>query len=158
MIRLAWARPCLALALILVSRPGLAGCWQAAGSRYRIDPWLLWSIARVESGGNPAAIHQNGDGSYDIGLMQINSRHLPRLARYGYSERLLLDNPCASVMAAAWLLAGMIRQFGYSWRAVGAYNAGTAPGRDPARERYARKIWQTYRAERARAGFDDESM
>ncbi|MBV8047788.1 MAG: lytic transglycosylase domain-containing protein [Paludibacterium sp.] len=149
-------RYALLLCLALFARPALAGCWQEAGSRYQIDPWLLWSIAKVESGFNPRAIHRNRDGSYDIGLMQINSRHLPRLARYGYDERLLLDNPCASVMVGGWILAGFMRQYGDGWRAIGAYNAGTAPGRDRLRDAYAQKVWRVYLATRART-FRDES-
>lgn len=135
----------VAVSLLWYCQAASAFCWTEAGERYQVDPRLLWAIAKVESNFRLDARNRNRDGSYDIGLMQINSRHLPTLARYGYSERLLQQNGCASVMAAGWVLAGMIRTFGYNWRAVGAYNAGTAAGRDSARDRYARKVWQVYR-------------
>ncbi|BEV73034.1 MULTISPECIES: lytic transglycosylase domain-containing protein [unclassified Paludibacterium] len=134
----------LALGLGLASQPSLAWCWKEAGSRYQIDPRLLWAIAKVESGFNPRAVNRNRDGSVDIGLMQVNSRHLAELKKYGYTERELMENPCAAVMAGSWILAGMIQHYGYNWRAVGAYNAGTAPDRDSLRNRYAQKVWQTY--------------
>ena len=121
--------------------PAHAWCWRAAGARYGIDPRLLWSIAKVESGMDPQAINRNTDGSIDIGLMQINSRHLAEL---GYSQQTLIANPCASVMAGAWVLGGMIRKYGYTWRAVGAYNAGVGNAREAGRARYARKVWQTW--------------
>ncbi len=34
---------------------------------------LLRSIAEAESGLNPAAINRNSNGTYDFGVMQINS-------------------------------------------------------------------------------------
>nr|QBJ27750.1 cell invasion protein [Plesiomonas shigelloides] len=37
-----------------------------------------------------------------------------------------------------------MQRYGYSWEAVGAYNAGTAPERYTMRMRYANKIWERY--------------
>jgi len=101
-------------------------CWQEAGNRYQIAPALLYAIARTESALNPAASHRNHDGSVDIGLMQINSAWLPTLAAYGISERDLF-RPCTSIHVGAWLLARNFQRFGYTWEAVGAYNAAS-PG------------------------------
>jgi len=121
-----------------------ANCWQVAASRYHIDPLLLYAIAKVESGLNPSARNLNSDGSHDIGLMQINSRHLPALASFGITEQQLLTQPCTSVVVGAWILAGFIRQTGYGWQAVGAYNAGTSTQRDARRARYAAAVWRYY--------------
>ncbi|MBN2975380.1 invasion protein IagB [Pseudomonas fluorescens] len=136
----------LRIALTLLSLSGLAqaDCWQLAASRYHIDPLLLYAIAKVESGLNPSARNINRDGSQDIGLMQINSRHLPALARFGISEQHLLTQPCTSVLAGAWILAGFIREQGYGWQAVGAYNAGARPDRQAQRSRYALAVWRYY--------------
>ncbi|NJD34799.1 MAG: lytic transglycosylase domain-containing protein, partial [Betaproteobacteria bacterium] len=59
--------------------PALA-CWDDAAQRYQVSSALLYAIARTESGLNPLAIGRNGNGSRDIGLMQINSAWLPTLA------------------------------------------------------------------------------
>ncbi|KPA87376.1 soluble lytic murein transglycosylase-like protein [Pseudomonas asplenii] len=144
----------LALAALFNVSSGLANCFQDAGERYRIDPLLLYAIAQVESGLNPRARHDNRDGSRDIGLMQINSRHLPALAAFGIAERNLQEEPCTSVMAGAWILARFVQRLGYGWQAVGAYNAGTASERDARRERYAQQVWAYYAKllERRRAG------
>ncbi|WP_017902398.1 lytic transglycosylase domain-containing protein [Pseudomonas asplenii] len=134
----------LALATLFSVTGGLANCFQDAGERYRIDPLLLYAIAQVESGLDPRARHDNRDGSRDIGLMQINSRHLPTLAAFGIAERNLQEEPCTSVMAGAWILARLVQQLGYGWQAVGAYNAGTASERKTRREHYARQVWAYY--------------
>ena len=121
-----------------------ANCWQVAGSRYHIDPLLLYAITKVESNLNPSARNVNRDGSYDIGLMQINSRHLSALARFGITEQTLLSQPCTSVIVGAWVLAGFIREKGYGWHAVGAYNAGLRPDRNERRALYAASVWRYY--------------
>jgi soluble lytic murein transglycosylase-like protein len=132
------------LAALLWVNGAHANCWQLAGSRYHIDPLLLYAIAKVESNLTPSARNFNSDGSHDIGLMQINSRHLPILAQLGITEQHLLTQPCTSVIVGAWVLAGFIREKGYDWQAVGAYNAGTRPGRDARRTRYAAAVWRYY--------------
>ncbi|MCZ8438960.1 transglycosylase SLT domain-containing protein [Achromobacter xylosoxidans] len=119
-------------------------CFEAAGARYRIDPLLLYAIAQVESRMQPAAVNHNRDGSVDYGVMQINSVHLPRLKQRGIDARRLLDEPCTAVHVGASILADMISRLGYSWDAVGAYNAGAAQGRAAARGRYAAKVWERY--------------
>lgn len=137
---------CLALSsgMALGAASAQAQCWQEAAERYHIDPLLLYAIAEVESGLRNDARNINLDGSYDIGLMQINSRHLPRLASFGITEARLSTEACTSIMAGAWILAQFIQKMGYGWQAVGAYNAGGASDRGFLRERYAQKVWRHY--------------
>ncbi|QIU92625.1 type III secretion system invasion protein IagB (plasmid) [Yokenella regensburgei] len=120
-----------------------ADCWEYAGNMFNVSPRLLLAIAQQESSLNPDAINRNVDGTLDIGLMQINSYHLPRLQTLGIDKEKLLD-PCISVIVGASILADMIVRYGYSWEAVGAYNAGTSPKLHSRRMRYARKVWLNY--------------
>jgi soluble lytic murein transglycosylase-like protein len=102
-----------------------AACFEEAGLLHRVDPQLLCAIAMVESSGNPEAMnlgHLERTGSFDIGLMQINSGHLGTLARWKIGKRELTDG-CISAKVAAWILADLYKRFGESWEAVGAYNA-----------------------------------
>lgn len=110
-------------------------CFDRAGRSYAVAPELLRAIARQESSMNPRAFNRNRDGSVDIGLMQINSRWLPLLARHGIRPAELWE-PCVNVMVGAWVLAGNFRTLGYTTRALGAYNAAH-PAR---REAYARQV------------------
>jgi soluble lytic murein transglycosylase-like protein len=122
-----------------------ANCWVDAAQRHRVDPWLLYAIAKQESGLNPSARGSNANGSYDIGLMQINSSHLPVLQRYGIGEQHLYD-PCVSIHVGAWILGANFQRMGYGWDAVGAYNAKSPEKR----VRYAWKVFQ--QLEKTRSG------
>lgn len=124
-----------------------ADCFEHHAARFGLDPALLRAIAWVESGGRPGAIndsHAPRTGSRDIGLMQINSRWLPKLAARGIAEQDLL-RPCTSIEIAAWLLHDLVRRYGNSWDAVGAYNAActSLAAREcaAARGRYAWKVY-----------------
>ncbi len=111
-------------AIVLIAASPAHACWDEAATRYGVSPELLYAIARTESGLNPQAIGRNRNGSRDIGLMQINSAWLPALAAHGISERDLFD-PCTSIQVGAWILAGNVQRLGYTWEAVGAYNAAS---------------------------------
>ena len=70
-----------------------AFCYAEAGSRYGVSPRLLQAISQGESNFNPVAVNQNTNGSYDFGLMQINSSWEPTLRRMGIAWESLAD-PC----------------------------------------------------------------
>jgi soluble lytic murein transglycosylase-like protein len=124
------------VALLLVSRSAHA-CWEEAANRHHVNPYLLYAIAKTESSLNPLAVNRNKNGSYDVGLMQINSVWFPTLRRYGITEEQLYQ-PCVSIHVGAWILAQNMQRLGNSWNAVGAYNAAS-PAR---RELYAMKVYR----------------
>lgn len=98
----------------------LGFCFEDSALKYGLNPQLLRTIAKVESGLNPNAININKDGSRDIGLMQINSRWLSKLR---ITQKELLSNPCLNVEVGALILGECIKKYGYTWQAVGCYNA-----------------------------------
>lgn len=125
----------------LLSAAALSGqanaCWEEAAARYGVNAHILYAIAKTESSLNPRAINRNKNGSYDIGLMQINSSWFPTLRKYGVEEQHLLE-PCVSIHVGAWILAQNIQRLGNSWDAVGAYNSS----KPEIRHRYAQKVYK----------------
>lgn len=112
-------------------------CWEEAAAKYNVNPHLLYAIAKTESSMNPKAINRNKNGSYDIGLMQINSSWFPTLRKYGLDEQHLYD-PCVSIHIGAWILAQNMQRLGNSWEAVGAYNSS----KPEIRQKYAMKVYK----------------
>lgn len=87
---------------------------------YDVPPLLLWSIAKNESGLDPYAVNVNKNGTYDYGLMQINSFWEDLIGEESWNA---LRNPCHNVKVGAWILALCIEEFGYRWKAVGCYHS-----------------------------------
>ncbi len=129
-----------------------APCMESAARYYSLPIALLRAI-RAQEGGSAGAWSLNTDGSVDYGVMQINSRWLPRLEQRGYTARALVYDACASIVAGAWILAHALadhdawNRTGVNptvyWRAIGNYHSRT-----PQLNRtYAEQIWARYRRE-----------
>lgn len=136
-------------------------CYVAAAYRYELPEELLVAMASVESSHNPRAIAHANNGTYSVGLMQINSSWFPTLAAYGIEEKDLW-NPCTNIQVGAWILRQEVDRYGYSWEAIGAYYAGSYTEKNyhwkvrHYRE-YAKKVlarWKAIVAKRARKAPD----
>lgn len=145
------------MSLILTAAlAGSVNCWAAAAYRYQVPAELLYAMGSVESSHNPKARAVANDGTYSVGLMQINSSWFPALQKYGIEEDQLWE-PCVNIQVGAWILRQEVDRYGYSWEAIGAYYAGaynTKNYRWKIRHyrEYAVKVldrWQRMRAKRA---------
>lgn len=119
----------------LIATNSWAFCFEEAGSMYGVSPVLLYAIAKIESNFNPKAINKNSNGTYDYGVMQINSIHYKTLGKELWMS---LSDPCTNIKVGAWVLAQCIKRHGQTWEAVGCYNAMS---RDK-RKKYAWKVHQ----------------
>lgn len=117
-------------------------CISEAGKKFQIDPMIIYLIMQKESALNPKAISVNRNKSFDMGLMQVNSFWLEKLKTYRI-EKNDLFHPCTNIFVGTWILAQSIQVYGRTWRAVGAYNAGTSntTQSDLLRKKYARDIF-----------------
>lgn len=118
--------------LLMTPATSIAFCFDEAGQKYGVSPWVLWAIAKAESSFDPVAVNRNKNGSVDVGLMQINSCWADRL---GPTWNDLFD-PCTNVMTGAWVLRQCVNEYGNTWLAVGCYHSRTPSRRDA----YASKI------------------
>lgn len=115
--------------------PPYVGCFYTSSRKYGVPVDLLMAIAQTESSFRHDIKGQLGWGA-DHGLMQINDWWVPRLRKKFNITLTDLYNPCTNIEVASWILAHNFVQFGYSWRAVGAYNAVT----EYKRVRYINKV------------------
>ncbi len=100
-------------------------CFFTAGGRYGVDPYLLASIAKVESSLNPKAINTNADGSQDYGLMQINSYWVKKYK----IPREWLFNACYNIHMGAMVLRHCQDRYPDSLiKTIDCYNKGKPVG------------------------------
>lgn len=130
--------------LALMPSSARAFCFEEAGFMYGINPSLLQAIANVESNFNASAVHTNKNGTVDLGLMQINSAWLDVLK---LDKERLMQDACYNVKTGASILKNCMDRWGYTWRAVGCYNASS----DFKRSRYSRKIYSALIKEKGRS-------
>lgn len=134
------ARYVLAIAFVLLAAPYVfAFCFEEAGERYGISPRLLWAIAKAESNFNATAVNYNNNGSFDYGVMQINSSWYREL---GADRWMRLGDACYNVNVGAWILSKCVQRYGYTWAAVGCYN-GLSKDKGV---RYTNRIYRALRA------------
>jgi soluble lytic murein transglycosylase-like protein len=127
--------PILMLLIAAEAAAAIPCTWEAAAARYGTNAQVLYAIAQQESSLNPRAINKNVDGSVDFGLMQINSRWLPQLEKFGITANHLFD-PCINLHVGAYILALSMQRHGNTWQAIGSYHSSTPARRD----RYAQSI------------------
>ena len=138
-------RALLLLVIFSFIKPCLAGgqqfdeCFDSASQKYSVNKDILKAIAKTESNFNPVAINGNSNGTQDIGLMQINTFWLPKLAQYQITRQSLFDG-CTSIHVGAWVLSQNVATHGATWKAVGAYNASSTE----LQKKYAAKVYANY--------------
>lgn len=105
-------------------------CMALVASWNHLPPRVLPAIQAVE-GGRIGLVHENSDGSEDLGLMQVNTRWILPLARYTgrpapMIRARLLDNACFGIAAAGAIMAAYLaEEKGNLMRAVGDYHSHT---------------------------------
>ncbi len=86
-----------------------AACLLMASSAYDVPPQVMVGILNVEGGHIGQEVGPNGNGTYDLGPMQVNTHWLPQLSRYWKVDRKtarkwVRDDGCVNLHVAAWIL------------------------------------------------------
>lgn len=76
-------------------------------------------------GGKPGQALRNENGSWDMGPYQINTCHVPELARRGIDPLMMLTDARFNVVFAGYLLRTHLDRTGDIWAAIGAYHSRT---------------------------------
>lgn len=100
-------------------------CINQASIAHHVPATLLLAIMKKENGRNGQAV-RNKDGTYDLGVMQVNTRWVKKLSQYGYTSHDLQFNPCKNVMAGSWILANSLADGKNVWAGIGNYHSHTS--------------------------------
>lgn len=105
--------------------------YERYGKQYGISPKLLKAIAKVESGGQPGIV---GDDGESVGLFQIQPKwHAKRL-----KEGETLYDPEVNIRVACEILTELMDQYATLDEVLTAYNCGHGDG---SRE-YANRVYE----------------
>ena len=107
-----------------------ASCIYSAAHAYRVPPQAITSIMSVEGGHQGQAVGPNINGTYDLGLMQVNSRWVPQLAQiwhvnYRTAYAALRDNNCENIYVGTWILKQNIAGTGSLSSGIAHYHSAT---------------------------------
>lgn len=105
-------------------------CMALSAALHNLPPEVLPAIHNVE-GGKVGTVSRNRNGTEDLGVMQINTIWVPRLARATSlrDEEVrarLIGNACFNIVVAGAILRIYLTETkGDLWRAVGNYHSHT---------------------------------
>jgi len=133
----------IAIAIALIPIPalpffdGFGRCADESSRYYGLPVEAVCAIAHTE-GGRPGMAKQNKDGSYDLGVMQINDEQpwFRVLQSQGMTRDRLKNEGCENVWAGAYIIANEIYEAKDFWRGMGNYHNRRAPHH----ERYLSRV------------------
>lgn len=107
-----------------------AACILLAADTYSVPPSVLLGIYFVKNGEAEKSYGPLPDGSYDLGIMGINTAEIPALAKlWEASEQQvktwIQNDPCISAGVAAHRLSEAIKQGRSLPESIASYNQGT---------------------------------
>ena len=125
-----------------VSEALIYQCAEYAGKHYNVSPYIVLSVIKVE-GGKKGTVSKNTNGSYDLGVMQINTINLPEIkSNFPMVDWSVLANePCVNIGIGTWMLSKRIKETGDLWKGVGNYHSRTPKFH----KRYLKKIYKAYK-------------
>ena len=95
-------------------------CFNRAAYKYGLPVSLIKAVADTESGFNPSAVDYDKNGTYDYGVMQINTVWYKQLKPYWNN----LADPCYNVMVGSWILYRCVKKYGGVKEGLACYNSG----------------------------------
>jgi hypothetical protein len=83
--------------------PRYQSCIDTASTAFKTNPLLIKVLIDVE-GGRPGTERRNTNGTFDLGVMQVNDKvWLPTLKRFGINREALRDNACLNIFSGTYI-------------------------------------------------------
>ena len=108
-------------------------CINDAAIQHHVPAAMILSVIKIENGRNGLRV-KNTNGTYDLGVMQINSSWVPKLQNKGITETQITFDPCVNVFVGTWILAQGIAN-AEGWKGVGNYHSYTSKHNSVYREK-----------------------
>jgi hypothetical protein len=105
-----------------------ASCVETSARDYRINPFVLLAILKVESNGRTGVVGQNTNGTQDLGPSQFNTGSWAKLLieKYKIPREALLNDMCQAVRALGFAVRTEIDAAnGDLWTGIGNYHSRT---------------------------------
>ncbi|WDJ74907.1 lytic transglycosylase domain-containing protein (plasmid) [Xanthomonas campestris pv. campestris] len=126
-------------------------CIASAAAMYAVPAQLIKAYIRTEGGTTGQVSRPNANGSVDMGYMQINTVHLPKLARLGITRERVINDECLNIHIGTYLIHYEVyrpdKRAEPLWVNLASYNSRTPCARFdqagkpcPNRE-YQQKLW-----------------
>lgn len=110
-------------------------CINSAAVRYYVPATLILAVIKAEGGRNGMA-RKNKNGTYDYGVMQINTVWLNKIKSFGYTAEDLQYSPCKNVEVGTWILSQSIAEAAVLPKGIGNYHSHT----DHLNKKYHQKV------------------
>ncbi len=114
-------------------------CINEAAETYAVPAELILAIIFVEGGQNGIAM-PNTNGTFDYGVMQINSSWLKSVKQFDVTAYNLQFDACKNVMVGTWILKQSIESNKNLMTAIGNYHSHTPT----LNQEYAQKVLFIY--------------
>ncbi len=99
-------------------------CINQAAEAYQVPAPLIMAIILTENGIDGTE-SKNDNGTYDLGIMQINTSWAPRFEHSGYTLNDVTNNPCENVYVGTWILSRCLSKNPDLFSAIGDYHSHT---------------------------------
>lgn len=103
-------------------------CVQSNAADYNLNPLIILSVMKIESGGRTGIVARNTNGTDDLGPGQFNTATWAKLLieKYKIPREALINDMCQAVRAMAFAIRTEVNGAGGDlWKGIGNYHSRT---------------------------------